>query len=128
MKRAVKVLRILFRARILALAASVLVLAIGLRDPGFASAQQLGEGMERTGTVGIQNETERQLFAALICTCGCPREALSTCTCGFAHERRAELRAALAAGRSVDEIKAAYADRFGPQALVVPPNTGANRL
>src|SRR5262249_37305524 len=75
-----------------------------------------------------QNETERLLFSALICTCGCPREALSTCTCGFAHERRAELRAELAKGRSIDEIKAAYAARFGPQALVVPPNTGANRL
>jgi cytochrome c-type biogenesis protein CcmH len=108
------------------LAMLVVVVAVA-GGPGSAAGQQLGEGMDRSGTVGIQNDTERQLFSQIICTCGCPREALDTCTCGFAHARRDELRAQLAAGRSTEEIKDAYAEKFGPQALAVPPNTGFHR-
>lgn len=110
------------------LVAGLVALVVLLRSPDFAHGQQLGEGMVRTGTVGIQNDTERKLFWSLICTCGCPRETLGTCTCGFAHERRSELRAALAAGRSLEEIQAAYVARFGPEALAVPPNKGGQRL
>jgi cytochrome c-type biogenesis protein CcmH/NrfF len=84
--------------------------------------------MVRTGIVGIQNETEHKLFHSLICTCGCPRESLGTCTCGFAHERRDEIRALLAEGRSIEDIQTAYAARFGPQSLAVPPNKGGYRL
>jgi cytochrome c-type biogenesis protein CcmH len=114
--------------RIAAFASAAAIALLTISGPRSAAGQQLGEGMDRTGTVGIQNETERQLFAALICMCGCPREALSTCTCGYAHDRRAELRQQLAQGRSIEDIKAAYAQQFGPQALAVPPNVGANRL
>ncbi|MGK3998938.1 cytochrome c-type biogenesis protein [Sorangium sp. So ce1024] len=110
------------------LAAGVIALVVMLRSPEFAHGQQLGEGMVRTGTVGIQNDTERKLFWSLICTCGCPRETLGTCTCGFAHERRGELRAALVAGRTIEDIQAAYVERFGPEALAVPPNKGSQRL
>ena len=69
------------------------VLATGLfllGAPSSVLGQQLGEGMKRTGTVGITNEEERRLFNSLICTCGCPRETLGTCTCDFAHARRAD--------------------------------------
>ncbi|MCC6553191.1 MAG: cytochrome c-type biogenesis protein CcmH [Polyangiaceae bacterium] len=110
------------------LAAGVIALFVLVRSPGFAEGQQLGQGMVRTGIVGIANETERKLFFSLICTCGCPRESLGTCTCGFAHERRDELRALLAEGLSIGEIQTRYAGRFGPQALAVPPNEGGNRL
>jgi cytochrome c-type biogenesis protein CcmH/NrfF len=114
-------LRTVFRALAVGVALFALV-------PGaIAFAQQLGAGMDRTGTVGIENETERKLFFGLICTCGCPRETLGTCTCGFAHQRRDELRQELAAGRPIAAITAAYAERFGPQALAVPPNEGASR-
>lgn len=110
------------------LVAGAIALFVMLRSPGLAVGQQLGEGMVRTGIVGIQNETEHKLFYSLICTCGCPRESLGTCTCGFAHERRDELRALLAEGRSIEEIQTAYAARFGTQALAVPPNKGGYRL
>jgi cytochrome c-type biogenesis protein CcmH len=108
--------------------AGAVALFVMLRSPGFAAGQQLGEGMVRTGIVGIQNDTEHKLFYSLICTCGCPRESLGTCTCGFAHERRDELRAWLAEGRSIEEIQTEYAARFGPQALAVPPSKGGYRL
>jgi cytochrome c-type biogenesis protein CcmH len=97
---------------------------IGLESQG----QEVGQGMVRSGTVGIQNDMERKLFWSLICTCGCPRETLGTCTCGWAHDRRAELRAMLGEGMSIEQIQDAYSRRFGSQALAVPPSTGSNRL
>ncbi len=102
------------------------VAATGLGPSAFA--QQLGEGMDRTGTVGIQNDDERKLFFSLLCTCGCPRETLGTCTCGFAHQRRDELRGAMKAGKSTEQIIDDYVGRFGTQALAVPPNEGAQRV
>lgn len=92
-----------------------------------ATAQQLGEGMKRTGTVGIASEDERRLFYSLICTCGCPRETLGTCTCDFAHARREELRALLDQGKAIEVIQELYAKRYGMHALAVPPNTGGSR-
>jgi len=110
----------------LGLALLTLVLAT-LSRPAVARAQQLGEGMDRSGTVGIQNEAERKLFSSLICTCGCPREALDSCTCGFAHARRDDLRAELASGKPIEQIQEEYAAQHGLHALAVPPNTGIHR-
>lgn len=109
--------------------AAAIALAGALSFVGQEShGQEIGQGMVRTGTVGIENETERKLFWSLICTCGCPRETLGTCTCGWAHERRAELREMLKSGMSMDEAQQAYAKRFGSRALAVPPSSGSNRL
>lgn len=107
---------------ILAGAIGLLVL---LRSPEPAHGQGV---MARYGIVGIQNDTERQLFWSLLCMCGCPRETLGTCTCGTAHQIRDELRAELVEGRTLTQIQDAYVERFGPQALAVPRNKGASRL
>jgi cytochrome c-type biogenesis protein CcmH/NrfF len=96
--------------------------------PLAALAQQLGEGMERSGTLDIRSEDERRVFGDLQCTCGCPREAISTCTCGIAAGFRGEVRAMMARGMTEEDIKAEWVRRYGPQALTVPSNTGANRL
>ena len=96
--------------------------------PLAAFAQQLGEGMERGGILDIRSEDERRVFGDLQCTCGCPREAISTCTCGVAAGFRSEVRAMMARGMSQEEIKAEWVRRYGTQALTVPSNTGANRL
>lgn len=95
---------------------------------GTTAASAVGQFvMDRTGTVGIESEAERKLFFSLLCTCGCPRETLGTCTCGFAHQRRDELRVELAEGKTTEQIQADYVARFGTQALAVPPNEGAQR-
>jgi cytochrome c-type biogenesis protein CcmH/NrfF len=99
-----------------------------LAAPLDALAQQLGEGMERSGTLDIRNDEERAVFGDLQCTCGCPREAISTCTCAYAANFRSEVRGMLARGMTREEIKAEWVKRNGPQALTVPSNTGANRL
>jgi cytochrome c-type biogenesis protein CcmH len=116
--------RVVLIAGVLGLAAPA---AVYLSEPDFVDAQQLGEGMVRTGTVGIRDETERKLFFGLICTCGCPRETLGTCTCGTAHARRDELRELLADGKGIEEIKNLYAQRYGLQGLAVPPSKGIGR-
>ena len=89
---------------------------------------QLAGDMEGSHPIGIENETQKQLFYSLICQCGCPRETLGTCPCNFAHQRREEMRAALAEGKSVEAIQDEYVARYGPQALGVPRDKGANRL
>jgi cytochrome c-type biogenesis protein CcmH/NrfF len=114
--------------RVAVILAALLIAALAYQDAPEARAQQLGEGMVRSGMVGIQNEAERKLFYSLLCTCGCPRETLGTCTCGFGHARRTELRAQLEEGLTMDQSHVHSGKRFGTQALAVPPNSGANRV
>ncbi|MDI3289789.1 cytochrome c-type biogenesis protein CcmH [Polyangium sp. 15x6] len=92
-------------------------------DPHLAHGQHTGG----TGTVSIQNETERQLFWSLICTCGCPRETLGTCPCDIAHQRRSALRELLAEGKTVEQAQDVYVSQYGPKSLAVPRNQGASR-
>jgi len=93
-------------------------------DPHVALGQQHTGG---TGTVEIHDETERQLFWSLICSCGCPRETLGTCACDFAAARRDELRAMISEGKTVEQAQDAYVARYGAKYLAVPRNQGANR-
>ncbi len=93
-------------------------------DPHLAQGQQHTGG---NGTVTIHNETERQLFWSLICSCGCPRETLGTCPCDFASARREELRDMLAAGKTVEQAQDSYVAQFGTKALAVPRNEGGKR-
>jgi cytochrome c-type biogenesis protein CcmH/NrfF len=102
--------------------------ALLLAAPAVAVAQQLGEGMDRSGMLDIRSDEEKRVFGYLQCTCGCPREAIDTCTCGFAAGFRVEVRAMMARGMTTEEIKAEWVRRYGPQALTVPADTGTNRL
>lgn len=102
--------------------------AASVAAPAVALAQQLGEGMDRAGTLDIRSDDERRVFGDLQCTCGCPRESIATCTCGFAAGFRTEVRAMMARGLTEEEIQAEWVRRHGPEALTVPTNTGFNRL
>ena len=110
------------------LAVALCAALVSLRFPGFAAAQQLGEGMDRSGVLDIRSDEEKRVFTALQCTCGCPRESIATCTCGFAHDFRIEVRAMMAKGMSLEAIKAEWVRQHGPAAMMVPSNEGANRL
>ncbi len=108
---------------------ALFLLAAALVAPTVWMGEAVGQAhVDKGGTVGIQNETEKNLFFSVICMCGCPRETLGTCTCDYGNDRRAELREMLAAGLTFAEIHTAYEKRFGTQALAVPPNRGANPL
>ena len=112
---------------VVALAASL----AALRFPTSAFAQDMGDmgkGMDRSGVLDIRNDEERRVFTALQCTCGCPRESLVTCPCGFAHDFRIEVRAMMAKGMTLEEIKTEWVRQHGPGAMMVPTNEGANRI
>lgn len=115
------------KLRTLALVA-VLVLGVSAAIPVLWIGDAVGQEHTEGGGFTIQDERERSLFFSLICMCGCPRETLGTCACGYADQRRSELREMLADGKTPDDIREAYAKRFGPQAVGVPPNAGAHRL
>jgi len=91
-------------------------------------ADAIGQHSGGNGTVEIHNETERQLFWSLICTCGCPRETLGTCACDIASARREALRELLDQGKSVEQAQDAYVALYGAKSLAVPRNKGSNRL
>ena len=115
--------RALLRALVSAsAAAAVAVPAVALPQ------DQPVDGMDRSGVLDIRSDEERRVFNHLQCTCGCPRESIATCTCGFAGGFRSEVRAMMAKGMTLEEIKAEWAQQHGPQALMVPSNSGANRL
>lgn len=102
--------------------------SLGAGALAFYPADAIGQHNGGNGTVEIHNETERQLFWSLICTCGCPRETLGTCPCDIATERRDALREMLKEGKTVEQAQDAYVARYGAKSLAVPRNTGANRL
>ncbi len=119
--------RTLARAIALLLAAAVAVFA-ALRAPSPALAQE-GHEVMGSGVLDIRNEEERAVFLHLQCTCGgCAREAIGTCQCGVADKFRREVRGMMAKGMTLEEIKAEWVRRYGSQALMIPPNEGANRL
>lgn len=109
-----------------AVASSVMLGVLLALMPTTAFAQSASS--LHAGTVHIDDENERDLFKQLRCMCGdCARDLLSTCACQPAAETRDELRAQLRAGMTHDEIISAYVERYGSEALAVPPNVGALR-
>lgn len=115
------------RPLVLAIVAALSLFA-SLRFPAAALGQQPAATMDRSGVPDIRNEHERSVFSHLLCTCGCPRESISTCSCGFADGFRSEVRGMIAQGMTVEQIKAEWVRQHGPQALTVPPNTGASQF
>jgi cytochrome c-type biogenesis protein CcmH/NrfF len=104
------------------------LLAMTITLVPYLASDAIGQAhVTRGGTVGIQNDEEKQLFFSLICMCGCPRETLGTCTCEYAGERREELREMLVGGMSIQAVQKAYAAKFGSKSLALPPNEGWSR-
>jgi len=74
----------------------------------------------------IAGQAYEQAATALLCDCGCHPQSIKECACGRAEELRVALAKDVAAGRSGDEIIAAYVARYGQKVLVAPPATGFN--
>jgi cytochrome c-type biogenesis protein CcmF len=112
--------------RALGSVATMVMLSIVLAfAPSMAHAQQ--HEMRREGIVE-QSEEERSLFKQLLCNCGtCPKEALETCTCGWAHNAREQVRADLAAGMTPEQILNKYKEQHGAGCVIVQATSGWNR-
>ncbi len=65
-----------------------------------------------------------QIGDEVVCLCGtCPRFTVANCDCGWAAGAMRVIRAALVAGKSRDEIIAAYEKSYGSKAFPKPPGT-----
>ena len=119
-----------------AVTATVVLLLLSLAGP--ASALTLASGgdsathMSSAGSAfptPPRNELERDLRKSLVCMCGCGRQTLAECTCGFAAKERAFIANLIDQGLARAEIVKAFISRYpGESALVVPVDTGFNRL
>ena len=113
-------------------ATAVVALAIALATMaawvGVASAQDDTSSSLHAGTVVLNNPTERQLFGRLLCQCGdCARLPLDTCACGWADDKRAEVRELLAAGVEPAKVRDSYRAQYGAKALAIPSDQGLDR-
>jgi cytochrome c-type biogenesis protein CcmF len=113
-------------------ATAVVALAIALATMmafvGVAAAQDDTSSTLHAGTVVLNNPTERQLFGRLLCQCGdCARLPLDTCACGWADDKRAEVRDLLASGVEPARIQESYRVQYGAAALAIPSDEGLDR-
>jgi cytochrome c-type biogenesis protein CcmH/NrfF len=113
-------------------ATAVVALAIALATMaawvGVASAQDDTSSSLHAGTVVLNNPTERQLFGRLLCQCGdCARLPLDTCACGWADDKRAEVRELLAAGIDPAKVQESFRAQYGAKALAIPSDQGLDR-
>ena len=81
------------------------------------------------GVSGLQGKAAvsyERAATMLLCDCGCNPQAIKDCACGRADDLRASLAKDALAGKSGDEIIAAYVARNGQKILVSPPAAGFN--
>lgn len=97
------------------LATSTTVLVLVLAGVGLWQA-----GQERPRTVEQRTE---QIAAGLGCPT-CQAQSVAMSHSEIAAAMRAEIRAQLVAGRSPEQIRAWFADRYGPAVLLAPPRSG----
>jgi cytochrome c-type biogenesis protein CcmH/NrfF len=73
---------------------------------------------------GEQKAYAKQVGDELVCLCGtCPRFTVANCDCGWAHQSMSIIEGALAAGKTREQIHAAYERAYGPKAFPKPPGT-----
>ena len=111
------------RPRRAAVAATLALLAC--LAPAVAQAQD--SSSLHAGTVEIHDPEERHLFGQLLCQCGdCQRLPLDTCACGWAEDKRAELREQLAVGVDKYDIIEQFRGLYGAAAIAVPGGRGVD--
>ncbi|MFW2388995.1 MAG: cytochrome c-type biogenesis protein CcmH, partial [Polyangiales bacterium] len=105
-----------------------IVVATMIAWVGVASAQNDSSSSLHAGSVVINDPVERQLFGRLLCQCGdCARLPLDTCACGWADDKRAEVRQLLDAGQEPTKIQESYRAQYGAAALAIPSDEGLDR-
>jgi cytochrome c-type biogenesis protein CcmH/NrfF len=68
----------------------------------------------------------KDISGELVCYCGCANKVVATCGCGTADEIEADIRAQLEAGKTREQIIAAYVAKHGEQGLATPVPEGFN--
>ncbi|HHH11168.1 MAG TPA: hypothetical protein ENK23_03745 [Sorangium sp.] len=105
----------------------LLALIPSMAAPSTAHGAQQ-QDMQRKGVVE-QTKKEKALFKQLLCNCGsCPHEPLSSCTCGWAHSARDEVRAKLKEGIDPETIYDEYKRANGGASVLARTDKGADQL
>jgi cytochrome c-type biogenesis protein CcmF len=83
----------------------------------------------------VRSAARRQLEEKIICMCGnsgCVRATLANCpmrpACHGHTQQTAEIESQLQEGKNVDQVLAAFVQKYGQAVLAVPANTGFNTL
>ena len=91
-----------------------------------------GHTQTETGPKNVEDPAFASDLEALIttvyCYCGCTRETIEFCVCDTALAIETSFKDELAQGKSVEEIRAAYLEQYGPQFYAVMPVEGINVL
>jgi cytochrome c-type biogenesis protein CcmH/NrfF len=74
----------------------------------------------------VTKEQVKGVSGDLICYCGCANKVVATCGCSTADQIEADIKAQLKAGKSKEEIIAAYVAQHGEVGLATPKPTGFN--
>jgi cytochrome c-type biogenesis protein CcmH len=85
----------------------------------------IGAGAVPAGAAGKEYELAA---STLLCDCGCNPQSVKDCACGRADEMRVALAQDASAGKTGNEIIAAYVSKYGQKILVSPPATGFNLI
>lgn len=69
-----------------------------------------------------------ELLTTVYCFCGCTRETIKACVCNTALAIEASFKDDLTNGKSVDQIRTAYLEKYGSQFYALMPAEGINLL
>jgi cytochrome c-type biogenesis protein CcmH/NrfF len=69
-----------------------------------------------------------QVTNEILCWCGCARQSLRECSCGFSHDVRTQIETDLKAGKTPEELIAGFIEKQGDQVRIVPEAKGFDRL
>lgn len=69
-----------------------------------------------------------ELLTTVYCFCGCTRETIKACVCDTALAIEASFKDELTNGKSVDQIRTAYLEKYGSQFYAAMPAEGINLL
>ncbi len=79
-----------------------------------------------TGPI-VESPDAMKVTSTIQCFCGtCVNQTLHECTCGLAARERSRVASDLEAGRTPEQIIAAYVAEHGPQVRIVPERRGLN--
>lgn len=118
-----------FPVRAAAMLVTAFLLSAGAMGVLRAQAPPAGAPKHEDQTSGVilESEDAQKVTRVIQCFCGtCSNQTLHDCTCGVATSERRKVAAALAEGKTPDELIAAYIVQHGPQVRIVPEKAGLN--
>jgi cytochrome c-type biogenesis protein CcmH/NrfF len=100
----------------------------GANAPNLAAAP-LGIDLSKTPSLTPEQlDLARAIGRDLVCLCDtCPKEPISDCRCGWAEMNRKIIQLSLQAGKTKDEILAAYVSVYDLEVRGTPPDEGLGR-